>query len=285
MALSYFEHQGLRLAYEDHPATGTPRGESVVMVMGTGSPGRVWSFHQVPALTSAGYRVLTLTNRGIAPSDERANGFTIDDMAADVAVLIERLDCGPVHLIGTSLGARIVSEVALAYPEKVARVVAMAAHARLDPVQRAMVQGEIAMAEQKQQAPALYRAAVDALQYLSPATLADDKRAKDWIDMLSFSAEPIGPGHKAQLMVSEQLTNRLDAYRGITKPYLAIAFSDDVAITPRLTREVADAVPGARYVEVSEAGHFGYLEQPDAVNSLLLSFFETRTPHLMGEGL
>lgn len=284
MALSYFENQGLKLAYEDHPAAGSPRGESVVLVMGTGSPGRVWSFHQVPALTAAGYRVLAPTNRGIAPSDEGAAGFTIDDMAADVAALIERLDCGPVHLIGTSLGARIVSEVALAYPEKVACVAAMAAHARLDPVQRAMVKGEIAMAEQTQQAPALYRAAVDALQYLSPTTLANEKRAADWIDMLSLSADPISPGHKAQLMVSEQLTNRLDAYRGITSPYLAIAFADDAVITPRLTREVADAIPGAQYAEVSEAGHFGYLEQPEAVNRLLLSFLEARTPHVIQRG-
>ena len=32
-------------------------GDLVVLVMGTGSPGRVWRMHQVPALVRAGYRV------------------------------------------------------------------------------------------------------------------------------------------------------------------------------------------------------------------------------------
>ena len=81
MAVQYFSHDGLQLAYEDFPSTGPALGETVVMVMGTGSPGRVWNFHQVPALTAAGYRVVTLTNRGIAPSDTDVQGFTIDDMA------------------------------------------------------------------------------------------------------------------------------------------------------------------------------------------------------------
>ena len=39
-------------------------GPLVVLVMGRGSPGRVWHPHQVPALAAAGYRVLTYDARG-----------------------------------------------------------------------------------------------------------------------------------------------------------------------------------------------------------------------------
>jgi pimeloyl-ACP methyl ester carboxylesterase len=80
-------------------------------------------------------------------------------------------------------------------------------------------------------------------------------------------------GERAQLEISSRLTDRSEAYRAITVPLLVIGFADDVMILPQLARELAEVVPGARYVEVPDAGHFGYLEQPDAVNRLLLEFF------------
>ena len=56
---------GIRLNYD---VTG--EGPLVLLIMGTGSPGRVWRTYQVPALVKAGFRVATVDNRGIAPSDE-----------------------------------------------------------------------------------------------------------------------------------------------------------------------------------------------------------------------
>ncbi|MDE1145057.1 MAG: alpha/beta hydrolase [Azospirillaceae bacterium] len=259
---------GIRIAYEDTGGTG----ETILLVMGTGSPGRVWHLHQVPAFRAAGFRVVTLTNRGIPPSDECAQGFTMDDMVGDVVGLIQHLCCGKVTLIGTSLGARIVVETALARPDLVARVVALAAHARLEPVQRAMTLGEIALADQAVPPPADYRAAIDALQYLSPATLRDERTAQDWLDMFAFNDGRISAGHKAQLQISADLGDRRPAYRKVAVPLLAVGFADDAAIPPRLSREVADVVPGARYVEVPDTGHYGYLERPEEVNRLILDY-------------
>jgi pimeloyl-ACP methyl ester carboxylesterase len=262
---------GVRISYDDWAGTGP----LVVLVMGTGSPGRVWQTHQVPALRAAGYRVVTLDNRGVGASDECATGFTIDDMAGDVAALIEHLDAGPAALIGTSLGARIVVELALARPELVTRAVALAAHARLDPVQRAFTAGEIALADEKIMPPPDYHAAVSAVQYLSPATLRDEHAAQDWLDLLAFRGAAISPGHRAQLGVSLALTDRRGAYRAVTVPLLVVGFADDATIPPRLSREVADVVPGARYVEIPDAGHYGYLERPAEVNRVLLDFLAT----------
>ncbi|MFJ9743950.1 alpha/beta fold hydrolase, partial [Streptomyces sp. NPDC101166] len=67
--------------------------------------------------------------------------------------------------------------------------------------------------------------------------------------------------------------DRTAAYRGITVPCLALGFADDRMIPPYLAREVADIIPGARYQEVPDAGHFGYLEQPEVVNKILVEFF------------
>jgi pimeloyl-ACP methyl ester carboxylesterase len=259
---------GVRIAYDDWDGTGP----LVVLVMGTGSPGRVWHTHQVPVLRSAGYRVVTLDNRGVGGSDECAAGFTIDDMVGDVAALVEHLDVGPAAVVGTSLGARIVVELALARPDLVTRAVALAAHARLDPVQRVFTAGEIALADEKIVLPLDYHASVAAMQYLSSATLRDEQTAQDWLDLLAFGGAAIGPGHRAQLAVSMALADRGAAYRDVAVPLLVVAFADDATIPPRLSREVADAVPGARYVEIPDAGHYGYLERPDEVNRVLLDF-------------
>src|SRR5690606_28279810 len=77
---------GIQLNYD---VTGS--GPLVLLVMGSGSPGRVWRSYQVPALVAAGFRVATMDNRGIAPSTESASGITMADLVGDTAALIEHL--------------------------------------------------------------------------------------------------------------------------------------------------------------------------------------------------
>ena len=68
-------------------------------------------------------------------------------------------------------------------------------------------------------------------------------------------------------------TNRLPAYRSIAAPVLVMGFADDVVTPPHLGREVADAMPNGRYLQIPDAGHLGFLERPQAVNSAALQFF------------
>lgn len=148
----------------------------------------------------------------------------------------------------------------------------MAAHGRLEEVNRRLTAGERQLFDTSVVLPAEYKAAIDAILNLSPATLRDAGKARDWLDILAYSAGPMDSGERGQLEVSAQLENRLAAYTAITNPLLVIGFADDQMIPTFLCREVAEAVPGARYVEVPDAGHFGYLEQPETVNQLILDF-------------
>lgn len=79
------------------------------------------------------------------------------------------------------------------------------------------------------------------------------------------------PGLRCQLDVAP-LTNRLPAYANITAPVLVIGFGDDVVTPAHLSREVAEAIPGARYLEIPDAGHLGFIEKPDQVNKAALEF-------------
>jgi pimeloyl-ACP methyl ester carboxylesterase len=245
-------------------------GDLVVLVMGTGSPGRVWRTYQVPALVEAGYRVAYFDNRGIRPSSECGEGFTLDDMVADTAALIEHLG-GPAHVIGTSLGARITQELALAHPSLVRSAVMMATSGRPDPVQQAWSQALCELYDKGVEVPVQFYAVASAVRNLSQATLADPVVARDWLQMYEFAGSAIGAGERVQLGLAEYDT-RLEAYRDIAVRSLVIGFADDLVLPARLSREVAEVIPGARYEEVAGAGHVGYLERPDEVNRLLVGF-------------
>lgn len=258
---------GITLSYTDAGS-----GPLVVMVMGTGSPGRVWHANQQPALIKAGFRVVTFDNRGVAPSSECAEGFSMADMVADTAALIEHLGAGPAFVVGTSLGARITQELALSRPDLVRAAAMIATYGRSTPMLEAFSHGERAMYDNGIELPKEYYAAITAHMNLSPHTLANDRDARDWLDIIGFGGQQRSAGVRAQLQLHEREENRLALYRGITRPTLVVGFADDRTLPVHLAREVADAIPGSRYEEIERAGHFGYLERPDAVNALLIEF-------------
>ncbi|MEU0410583.1 alpha/beta fold hydrolase [Streptomyces griseorubiginosus] len=269
--MPFLDVNGVRLNYYDNPPPGSgASAPPVLLVMGSGGSGRAWHLHQVPALTAAGFRVISFDNRGIAPSDEGAEGFGIDDLVADTAALIEELRLGPCPVVGISMGAHIAQELAVSRPELVDRLVLMATRARSDALRTALCRAEMELYDQGVRLPAGYEAVVQALHNLSPRTLDDDQRARDWLDVLELTRAS-GPGRWAQLAVGA-MPDRRPAYRGIRAATRVIAFQDDLIAPPTLGREVAEAIPGAEFEIVADCGHYGYLESPDAVNKLIVEF-------------
>lgn len=257
---------GTEITYSEHGV-----GETVLMAMGTGSPGHVWQAHQVPALVAAGYRVVTFDNRGLAPHVRGAPPPLIEDIVTDVVGLIQRLCGGQCRLVGVSMGAHVVQEVLVAHPGLATQAVLMATRGQPDVTRATLAEAEAEMMAAEIQPPAKYLAIMRALQSLSPHTLNDDTSARYWLEMLEMFA-PAADVVRAQAQL-EVITYRLDAYRGVRTPCMVIAFEDDLITPPHLGRQVADSIPGCRYEIVSRCGHLGYLERPDAVNALLLDFF------------
>jgi pimeloyl-ACP methyl ester carboxylesterase len=114
-----FQSEGFELAYEVY-GDGPP----IIAVHGFGSNGIVnWvATGWVETLTEAGYRVITLDNRGHGNSQMlyQAELYDAREMARDVANLIDHLEYETVALIGYSMGARISAFVCIQDPEKVA---------------------------------------------------------------------------------------------------------------------------------------------------------------------
>lgn len=254
------------LAHEDHG-----RGDPVLFIAGQGGVGRTWAVHQVPAFRAAGYRAITFDNRGVGAT-ANSEGFTTETMVADTVELIEALDAAPVRIVGVSMGSFIAQELMLVRPELVSQAALLATRGRHDRARNFFREAERDFVRAGIELPATYAAKLRLLENFSPKTLNDDQTVGDWIDTFSMWPSKMTPGVRAQYDVAPQ-HDRLPAYGAITTPTLVIGFADDVVMPPHLGAEVAAALPNGQYREISDTGHLGFLERPDAVNSAILDFF------------
>lgn len=265
--MSFVSTNGIRLAYER-----AGRGEPVLLIMGQAAGGNVWSMYQVPALTAAGYQAISFDNRGMPPSDVPPGDYSLADMVADTAGLIEALDLAPCRVVGTSLGAYIATELAVSRPDMVTSCVLMAMRARADVFRRALTAGEKALTRDGTQLSPGYDAAISVLQMFSPATLNDDEAISMWLDIYEMSGgRRAAAGGQGAI---DLLSDRWDALGAVPVPCRVIAFSDDLMCPPHLVAEVAEVIPDCDYVEINSCGHLGYLERPDEVNTAIIEFLD-----------
>jgi pimeloyl-ACP methyl ester carboxylesterase len=96
-------HHGIfkdtNLHVDDFGGSGRP----VVLIHGWPLSGESWKA-QVPAISAAGYRVVTYDRRGFGRSDKPKHGYTYDTLTEDLHTLLEALDLNDVTLVGFSMG-------------------------------------------------------------------------------------------------------------------------------------------------------------------------------------
>ena len=99
----------------------TGEGEPLVFVSGLSGLGRYWQ-PQVPVF-SARFRVITYDQRGTGASDRLQRVFSIDQMAAELAALMDAMRIERAHIVGLSTGGAIAQTLAITNPDRVARLV------------------------------------------------------------------------------------------------------------------------------------------------------------------
>src|SRR3981081_3395761 len=99
----------IRIYYEDH-GSGSP----VVLVHGYALNGHSWE-KQEAALLAAGHRVVTYDRRGCGASSRPSVGYDFDTLAADLHVLLSRLNLRGVVLAGFAMGTGEVTRYLTAH--------------------------------------------------------------------------------------------------------------------------------------------------------------------------
>ncbi len=105
--------QNVNLHVEDTGGGGRP----VVLIHGWPLSGASWNL-QVPALQSAGYRVITYDRRGFGRSDKPATGYSYNALTEDLHGILEALNLRNVTLVGFSMGGGEVARYVYTYGQE-----------------------------------------------------------------------------------------------------------------------------------------------------------------------
>jgi pimeloyl-ACP methyl ester carboxylesterase len=262
---------GVTIAYD---VFGPDTGEPVVLVCGLSQPAVGWHFAMVPALTAAGYRVVTFDNRGVAPSSSPPAPYTIDEMVDDTVGLLDHLRLEAVHIAGYSMGGWIAETLTHRRPERVRCAVFIGSCNVGTSWEKAITTVERDLARLDHELPRWFNA-VETMRYLPNHELQQDEVVDLWLSLIGDLEPWANPGRLGQYEAA--LAWSLDVERTrrwpeLTRPCLVLSFEHDVDSPPARARQAADQIPGARFVEVAGASHLGVFTHAETVSGEVLRF-------------
>jgi pimeloyl-ACP methyl ester carboxylesterase len=261
--MGFVEVDGVRMHYVQQ---GT--GEDVVLLCGLGDDTSAWDA-QVGAF-SAGRRVTVLDNRGVGRSSLPDGAFTVRDMAADTAGVMDALGITRAHVAGFSMGGAIAQQLTLDRPELVRSLVIVGSWCRGDRIFSETIRGAAWMAGVADEArPFLY--AFNAWVY-SPVVFADG-RIDQFVDAALAAPDPQETEAFQRTAIAILEHDTRDRLHEIGVPTLVVVGAVDLLCPPRHSREIAERIPGARLVEVPDQAHQPFQEGPEAFNALALEFW------------
>lgn len=127
MQTKFFERPEGTIAYDDSQG----KGELIIMWPGMGALRSEYRY-LAPALVEAGYRVVTADLRGHGESSVGWSEYTLPAVGQDILALIDHLDAGPAHVIGTSFSPGAAVWAAAERPEAIRSLTLIGAFVR-DP--------------------------------------------------------------------------------------------------------------------------------------------------------
>ncbi len=119
----YAESGGVKIWYESIMPNDSVKAV-VFLIMGIANDALGWPDYFIQPLVDSGFQVVRYDHRGTGMSDwidnwDRANPYTLDDMARDGIAVMDAVGAQKVHIIGVSLGGMIAQHLAIYYPERV----------------------------------------------------------------------------------------------------------------------------------------------------------------------
>ncbi|MFC0204000.1 alpha/beta fold hydrolase [Novosphingobium soli] len=285
--------EALEMAYLDvRPAR--PNGRTAVLLHGKNFCAGSWE-GTIRALSDAGYRVVAPDQVGFCKSSKPGRyQYGLHGLAANTHDLLAALKVQKPVLIGHSMGGMLAIRYALQYPSDLSQLVLVNPIGledwRAEGVPNATVDALIA-AERRTTRPSIKA-------YQQKTYYAGEWRPEydRWVDMLASMYE--GPGgdivarHQAltsDMVFNQPVIHEIDRLRIPT--VLMIGERDNTAIGkdradkalqarlgdyPRLARQAAARIPGARLVAYPDLGHGPQVQRPQTFHADLLRVLSGR---------
>jgi 3-oxoadipate enol-lactonase len=254
---------GQELYYEVHGS-----GPPLVLVMGIGYDSSLWTLAQVPALSTQ-FRVVLVDNRDAGRSSKARRPYRIADMADDLAGLLDALGIPQTHLLGLSMGGMIAQEFALRHANRLDRLVlagtgAAPARSAVDPI-------EIWSWVKANDPTGDVFGAQQLASLFSTAFLRNHEAVLDTAELLASNPHPMSPEAYGRQADAYRQFDALDRLGAITAPTLVVVGEQDLLTPPWIARDVAHAIPGARFEVIRGDGssHVVPIERPDDFNRLV----------------
>ncbi|MBV9249682.1 MAG: alpha/beta fold hydrolase [Acetobacteraceae bacterium] len=257
--------EGRKIAYD---LIGSESAPVVCMTHSLASDSGMWA-EQVPPLLAAGFQVLRIDMRGHGGSDPVGGDYTMSQLAADVAAVLDALDIGKVHFIGLSIGGMLGQAFALEHGGKLAS--AMWCDTRPSSPGDAQVWNERMKIVRDANSlapladPTIERWLTDAVKQRSPSRW---KQIRDTI----VGTSPQGYLGCSAAIQDFDFASHLPSVKA---PVLVVCGSDDAGTPPAENRRIAELVPGGRYQEIANARHFPNVEHPETFNRIMMDWFQT----------
>lgn len=281
---------GIQVCYRSY---GNPGDPAVVFVVGLTLQLHYWPAALLQPLLDAGYRVIVLDNRDIGRSTRhaspplnkkmlllgkgRAEGYSLKDMAGDVAGLLDHLGIKNAHVVGMSMGGMIAQEFSAHHAHRALSLTSIFSTTGNKKVGQPSLMGKLKLikARPRERAAGIehYR---DHVYFIAGKRYhIDDVAVNDY----AAQAWDRGNGAKAAAGISRQIGaifnsgDRTAHLRRIKAPTLVIHGDADPLVHPSGGFATADAIVGAKLVIVPGMGHYISEEVSPLLSDLLLGHF------------
>jgi esterase len=244
------------------------RGPPLVCVHGTLGDFRTWSAVFGPL--SKQHRVISVSLRHFFPEhwDGTGDDYLMNQHVSDVIAFIEKLDAGPVDLMGHSRGGHIAFRVAQQRPQLLRKLVLAEPGGELDT--------------------SLDPDTKPSARFAGPAAKVRDGDIEGGLEL--FFDTIAGDGKWARLPAADKQQLRDNVFtllgqvgenrqpysrkaaESILTPTLFIGGTATRGSLPAVLRALASHVPGARVAMIAGAGHWMFGQAPQEFSEIVLKF-------------
>jgi 3-oxoadipate enol-lactonase len=251
--------------YYEEQGTGP---ETIVFAHGLLWSGRMFD-DQVRVLKER-YRCITFDFRGQGQSEVTATGYDMETLSTDAAALITALKCAPCHFVGLSMGGFIGMRLASRHPHLIKSLMLLETTADPEPVENIGRYRRLNLVARwfglrlvaNQIMPIMF-----GQKFLTDPTRAAlrQKMRTQLIQNHRIGITRAVTGVVKRLGIYEELGK-------INVPTLILVGDQDVATVPAKAERIHAQITGSRLVIIPGAGHTATVEEPDAINQLLMAF-------------